>query len=77
MTVSNHATGNPNARAANSSPEALGHAGRVAPAPPGQLPYMYGRCGQTKRNGQICVTKNLSGHDTCVAHIPRKRDDTD
>jgi len=66
---SNAATGNSNARQVIQTPEAVASGARVAPAPPGQLPYSYGKCGVTRKDGKVCTNKVNPGNTVCLGHL--------
>lgn len=73
----NQGSGNPNARPVVNAPEAASSGRRISQAPP-SLSYWSLRCGATKRNGQRCTNWKMTGHDTCLGHLPKKgKDDSD
>lgn len=68
-----HAYGNPNAAPVVNAPEAASAGRRVASVPPGQVPYMNGRCGKVKADGTVCVQPKIDGWDVCLGHTPKTK----
>ena len=71
---STNAGSNPNAQAIYNTPEVLSSGRRVAPAPPGTS-YWMNRCGVTGKDGERCIRLKMKGHETCLGHSPKVKND--
>lgn len=68
---SDHGFGNPDAKQLISRPEAASTGRVIAPAPPGQVPYAWGKCTHIYPTGRQCPNQPIPGHDVCLGHTPK------